>query len=100
MVLSLTDPAVQAVVSVVLIIWGIVWALLSMWKSAKLGHKVWFVLIFICVLYWYLDPNIISTILGLFGALPILYFYIFSRFRFKDNKLVFEKWKKKHKKKS
>ncbi|MDP3966172.1 MAG: DUF5652 family protein [archaeon] len=82
----------QMIISVALILWSSVWTLIAMWKSGKKSHKTWFVLVFLSLMGWYLYPNIVSTVLGLFAALPIFYFFIFSRFRFEKSKLVFEKW--------
>lgn len=47
----------------VLAIWDSTWKALGLWKSAKKGHLVWFVFIFI---------------INSLGILPILYIFIFS----------------------
>lgn len=47
----------------VLAIWTLFWKGLALWKSARLGHKKWFVVLLI-----------VNTI----GILDILYIYIFS----------------------
>ncbi|MDD3711433.1 MAG: DUF5652 family protein [Patescibacteria group bacterium] len=49
---------------VILIIWSIVWKGLALWKSARLGHKPWF---------------IVMLILNTAGILEILYLFIFSK---------------------
>lgn len=91
----LATPVGQEVISIVILVWGIVWELLAMWKAAKKSHWIWFILIFVVVLVSYL--NLWLTIAGTFGGLAIFYFFIFSRFKFVGNKLVFEKWGKKSK---
>ncbi len=82
----------QLVVPWVLLVWGITWELFAMWKAAKKGHMIWFVLLFIVQLVGYL--SIVFAIAGSFGLLPILYIFVFSRIGFKGNTLTFEKWKK------
>ncbi len=47
-----------------LIIWSLIWKGLALWKSAREGSKVWFVVFLI-----------VNTI----GILEILYLYIFSK---------------------
>ena len=93
----LNSANTQVVISMMFLVWSLVWSLFAGWKSSKKGHKIWFVLIFLSLIAWYLYPNIVTTILGLFGAIPLLYFFIFSRFKFEGNKLVFEKFGKKSK---
>ena len=75
-----------------------VWVLLAMWKSAKKNHAGWFLVVFLSLISWYLYPGIITTIIGLFAVIPILYFFILSRIDFKGNRLVFEKWGRKNNK--
>lgn len=64
-------------------IWEFVWKLLALWKSARNGSIVWFI------------------ILGLFntiGILPILYIFVFSKFKCcKTIKVVEQKKKTKRK---
>ncbi|MCR4327605.1 MAG: DUF5652 family protein [Nanoarchaeota archaeon] len=93
----LTTDNFQFGISIALLVWSAVWALLAMWKSAKKGHGIWFVVLFLSLIGWYLYPNTLTTVVGFFGALPILYFFVLSRFSFKDNNLVFESWKFKKK---
>jgi len=63
---------------IVVLVWSAVWKLLALWKSARKGHIVWFILL-----------AVINTI----GILEILYVYIFSEIKFK------KKSKKKDKRK-
>ena len=48
----------------ILIVWSIAWKGLALWKSARAGSKVWFVVLLI-----------VNTI----GILDILYLYVFSK---------------------
>ncbi len=47
-----------------IIIWSIIWKALALWKAARLGSKVWFVVLFV-----------VNTA----GILEILYLYVFSK---------------------
>ena len=47
-----------------LVIWSIIWKGLALWKSAREGKQVWF---------------IVFLILNTLGILEILYLYIFSK---------------------
>lgn len=49
-----------------LLIWSIAWKGLALWKSARAGSKVWFVVLLV-----------INTL----GILEILYLYVFSKKR-------------------
>jgi hypothetical protein len=49
-----------------LIIWTAVWKALALWKSARKGDVVWFV---------------VMTVVNTLGILEILYIYIFSKKR-------------------
>ncbi len=53
-----------SIVFVLLLLWSIFWKGLALWKSARLGHKGWFVALLV-----------INTA----GILEILYIYFFSR---------------------
>ncbi len=87
------EPLVQEILSIALLVWGVIWTLLAMWKAAKKSHWIWFILIFIA---WAIgNISLVFAIIGYFGLLAILYFYIFSRFSLKNNVLTFEKWGKK-----
>jgi len=55
-----------AVVITIISIWSLAWKGVALWKSAKKGHTVWF---------------IILLILNTVGILEILYIFIFSRIR-------------------
>jgi len=91
----LQSPGWSLVLSIVLLIWSLVWTLFSMWKAGNKKQKTWFVILFLSLMSWYLYPNIVTIIIGLFAALPIIYFFILSRFKFEKNVLTFEKWKSK-----
>ncbi len=47
-----------------LIIWSLIWKGLALWKSARRGEKVWYVVLLV-----------VNTV----GILEILYLYVFSR---------------------
>lgn len=47
----------------VLVVWGLTWKLIALWKSARKGSLIWFIAI-----------ALINTL----GALEILYIFIFS----------------------
>lgn len=47
-----------------IIIWSIIWKGLALWKAARLGSKVWFVVLLV-----------VNTV----GMLEILYLYVFSK---------------------
>lgn len=46
------------------VVWTLIWKGLALWKSARLGHKWWFIALMI-----------INTL----GILEILYIYVFSK---------------------
>jgi hypothetical protein len=56
---------------VIILVWSAIWKLLALWKSARKGHIVWFIIL-----------ALINTV----GILEILYFYIFSEINYKKNK--------------
>ncbi len=66
-----TDVAGQVGVSlwllIVILVWSLVWKLAGLWKSARKGHIVWF---------------IVMAIVNTVGILPILYIYVFSDMKF------------------
>jgi hypothetical protein len=70
----------------VIVIWSVVWKLIALWKSARKGHVVWFIVL-----------AFVNTV----GILEILYFYIFSEMNLKkkSSKLSKESNKRKRKKK-
>lgn len=47
-----------------LILWSVVWKGMALWKSARLGNKVWFV---------------VMLVINTLGILEILYIYVFSK---------------------
>lgn len=60
-------------VFIIVVLWSIVWKGLALWKSARLGHKRWFIVLLV-----------VNTI----GILEILYLFIFSKNKEKE---VFKK---------
>ncbi len=46
------------------IIWSLIWKGLALWKAARVGSKVWFVVL---------------LVVNTFGILEILYLYVFSK---------------------
>ncbi|MFC1682407.1 DUF5652 family protein [Nanoarchaeota archaeon] len=61
--LGISETLVSIILAIVFL-WTIVWKLLGLWKSARNGALVWFIII-----------AIFNTI----GILPILYIYVFSK---------------------
>jgi hypothetical protein len=49
---------------VILSIWSLIWKGLALWKSARFGHKKWF---------------IVMLVLNTVGILEILYLFVFSK---------------------
>ena len=56
--------ALGIVAVLALVLWSVVWKGLGLWKSARNGHKVWFVVLLL-----------VNTV----GILEILYIYVFSK---------------------
>ena len=54
----------------VILIWSIVWKLLALWKSARKGSLVWFIIL-----------GVVNTV----GILEILYIYVFSEMKTKKS---------------
>lgn len=52
----------------IILIWSLVWKLLALWKSARNKHLVWF---------------IVMAVINTMGILPILYIFVFSKFKSK-----------------
>lgn len=52
--------------AVLALVWSLVWKGLALWKSARLRHPVWFVVLLV-----------INTL----GILEILYIYVFSKIK-------------------
>jgi len=70
---------------IIVIIWEAVWKLIAMWKSARKGHVVWF---------------IVLAVFNTVGILPILYLYLFSKIDLSEpDKKIKSKRKSKKKKK-
>lgn len=63
----LTELSTQLGISlwllIIIFLWCLIWKLLALWKSARKGHVVWFIIL-----------ALVNTV----GILPILYIYIFS----------------------
>jgi hypothetical protein len=57
-------PTWLIIVYIIAIVWTAIWKGIALWKSARLNHKIWFVLLLI-----------INTL----GILEILYIFIFSK---------------------
>ena len=51
---------------VIILIWSYVWKFLALWKSARKGHPVWF---------------IIFALVNTIGLLEILYIFVFSEMK-------------------
>ena len=66
---------------IVILIWSIVWKLLGLWKSARKGSVIWF---------------IVLALFNTVGILPILYIFVFSKMKYSELK---PKPKKKSRKK-
>ena len=64
----------------VIFIWSLAWKLLALWKSARKGSPIWFVLL-----------AIINTV----GILEILYIYVFSEIKRSNKSKPKNKSKKK-----
>jgi len=52
---------------IVILIWSLVWKLLALWKSARKGHTIWF---------------IVMAVINTVGILPILYIFVFSKMKY------------------
>jgi len=50
----------------IVVIWSMIWKIIALWKSARLGQPVWFVILFI-----------VNTV----GILEILYIFLFSKIK-------------------
>lgn len=51
---------------VIVVIWSLVWKALALWKSARLGSRIWFIIILL-----------VNTL----GILEILYIFLFSKIK-------------------
>ena len=52
---------------VLILLWSLVWKLLALWKSARNGHTIWF---------------IVMAVINTVGILPILYIFVFSKMKY------------------
>lgn len=52
-----------------IIFWSLVWKLLALWKSARKGSVIWF---------------IVLAVFNTVGILPILYLFVFSKMKVKS----------------
>jgi predicted membrane protein len=57
-------PNLILIILVVILLWSTVWKLLGLWKSARKGSWIWF---------------IVLALTNTVGILPILYIYVFSK---------------------
>lgn len=64
-----TQLGISAWLLIVIIIWSIFWKILALWKSARKGNPIWFVVLFF-----------FNTI----GIIEILYIYVFSEINLKS----------------
>ena len=55
---------VGSILITAVIIWSVIWKGLALWKSARAGSKVWFV---------------VFLVVNTLGILEILYLYVFSK---------------------
>ncbi len=55
---------ILGIVTLVVLIWSLIWKGLALWKSARKSHKIWFIVLLI-----------VNTI----GILEILYIFVFSK---------------------
>jgi len=65
---------------IVILVWSLVWKGIALWKSAKKGHLVWFIVLLL-----------VHTV----GILEILYIFLFSKLSFGAKRKAKPKRKKK-----
>lgn len=58
---------ISAWLFIIILIWSMAWKLLGMWKSARKGSVVWFMVL-----------ALFNTV----GILPILYIFVFSKMKY------------------
>lgn len=63
-VLGITSVAILYAVIIPLIIWSLVWKGIALWRSARLSHKKWF---------------IVMLLANTFGILEIIYIFLVSK---------------------
>lgn len=68
--LGISQTIIVIILSVILL-WTMVWKLLGLWKSARKGSVIWFIII-----------GLTNTI----GIIPILYIFVFSKIKLKKFK--------------
>ena len=81
-----TQLGISVWLVLVIVVWTAAWKLISLWKSARKGSVIWFVLL---------------AVLNTMGILPILYIFVFSKMKgcqFKIKKSSKKKSVKKKKK--
>ena len=69
---------------VTMIVWSATWKLVALWKSARKGSVIWFVIL---------------AVLNTMGILPILYIFVFSKMKSCELKIKKSTKKKSAKKK-
>ena len=88
---SLSGFGINPVLLAVIMVWSLAWKLAGLWKSARKGSIIWFIII-----------GLVNTV----GILEILYIFVFSEIKLnkkpekklKKKKLVVKKKSKKKKK--
>jgi len=60
------SPTIFLLIFYIIITWSLVWKLLALWKSARKGSVIWF---------------IVLAIFNTVGILPILYIFVFSKMK-------------------
>jgi len=61
---NLWSASIPAALLIVLVFWDLIWRGIALWKSARNGHK-----------YWFIALLIINSV----GILPIIYIVFFSK---------------------
>ncbi len=61
-----TELGISLWLVIIILIWSMVWKFLALWKSARKGSVVWF---------------IIFALVNTVGILPILYIFVFSKMK-------------------
>jgi len=56
---------------ILVLVWSLVWKAIALWKAARKGHLVWFIILLV-----------VNTI----GILEILYIFLFSEMKLKQKK--------------
>ena len=66
-----TQLGIPILLLVIILVWTVIWKLLALWKSARKGSIIWF---------------IILALFNTVGIIPILYIFIFSKMKFSELK--------------